>query len=184
MNYIFATPIEIIELQNSNIINQEIELHINSINFKHIEDTDHGNIEISNGNLEENIIEILSLNSLRDSIIECANKYCDELSIYTDPEIKISSSWFFKTKTNGFGNKHAHKCLVAGVYYFKTNDSIGDLRFHNNDSNDIIRMFNGRYADLTPKDGMLVLFPGWLPHEITPNTSVNDRISIGFNLDV
>ena len=34
----------------------------------------------------------------------------------------------------------------------------------------------------TPTNGDLVVFPGWMPHDIEPNTSSKERISIAFNI--
>ncbi|MFN9956970.1 MAG: putative 2OG-Fe(II) oxygenase, partial [bacterium] len=34
----------------------------------------------------------------------------------------------------------------------------------------------------TPKNGMIVMFPSWVPHEVEMNTSNEPRISISFNV--
>ena len=34
----------------------------------------------------------------------------------------------------------------------------------------------------TPKDGDLVVFPGWVPHDIELNKSNKPRINISFNI--
>ena len=35
---------------------------------------------------------------------------------------------------------------------------------------------------IEPKENMLLYFPGWLEHEVEPNNSNEERISISFNL--
>lgn len=40
-----------------------------------------------------------------------------------------------------------------------------------------------RFIAFEPKAGDLVLFESWLKHEVTPNRSKKDRISISFNYD-
>ncbi|NBP16120.1 hypothetical protein EBU95_17340 [bacterium] len=184
MNFIFPTPIKIIDVPNKVSIQNEISSIFSNISFKKISDLDHGDVEISNGTLEENIIELVSLTNLKNDVIKYGNSYCEELNILTEVPLHITKSWFFKTGYQGHGAKHTHRCLVAGVYYFKVDGNNGCLRFHNIQNDNLIHMFNGSYVDLTPKEGNLILFPGWLPHEITMNNTMNDRISIGFHLDV
>ena len=43
--------------------------------------------------------------------------------------------------------------------------------------------FLRRGIDISPRQGDLFLFPGWLPHQVLPNRSDADRISIAFNLN-
>ena len=33
-------------------------------------------------------------------------------------------------------------------------------------------------------EGMLLIFPGWMEHGVTPNTTDNDRIVISANIDL
>lgn len=184
MNYIFPTPIEIITPSNVQEIQNEININFWRVKYVNFQDPDHGNVDISNGTLEENIIESLSLKNLKHCIETTVNNYCKELEIITEVPLKITKSWILKTKTMGYGALHSHKCLVSGVYYFRTDSQSGNLRFHNVIGDDLYKMFNGRYTEYTPEIGKLVIFPGWLPHEILTNYSNEERISIGFHTDV
>ena len=40
------------------------------------------------------------------------------------------------------------------------------------------------YFSHHPKVGELLLFPSWLPHFVSPNTSDQNRISISFNVEL
>ena len=39
-----------------------------------------------------------------------------------------------------------------------------------------------KQISITPKEGMVVLFPSYLPHETIPYTSSGERICIAFNV--
>jgi hypothetical protein len=63
---------------------------------------------------------------------------------------------------------------------YKTDNESGKLRLHSpvNFSNST----TNEYLDIQPEDGMMVMFPAWMGHEILPTISENIRISIAFNL--
>ena len=53
--------------------------------------------------------------------------------------------------------------------------------------NDITKLFNKLNIDvvnITPKEGLLVLFPSYLHHSVEINQSSDDRIVISFNIDL
>jgi uncharacterized protein (TIGR02466 family) len=37
--------------------------------------------------------------------------------------------------------------------------------------------------DLTPKPGEIILFESWMKHEVPPNRTEGERISVSFNYD-
>jgi uncharacterized protein (TIGR02466 family) len=184
MNYVFATPILIIDIPTINEIQLDIDNSLSNVSFINKTDIDHGSIDISDGNLEGNVIEKYALINLKKEILKYSLSYIEQLDINTEIPLRITKSWFTKIDGGGRGAVHAHNCLIAGVYYYKADGDEGFLRFHNSEFNDIRRLFQGRYADLEPKTGKLVLFPGYLPHEICTNTTNKIRLSIGFHLDV
>ena len=77
---------------------------------------------------------------------------------------------------------------MSGVFYIKVPKDSGKLVFTNDA---LIRFFplkvnnfnsnNSQVWRFEPEESMLYLFPAWLKHEVTPNSSNEDRISIAFN---
>lgn len=79
---------------------------------------------------------------------------------------------------------------MSGVFYVTTPKDCGRLRLFDprpfiigapdmkyyNDGN------NYHYFDPTPN--LLVMFPGWLKHDVEPNLSDEERISIAFNFRI
>ena len=88
------------------------------------------------------------------------------------------SGWSVVLKKGGHQKRHIHpESIVSGVIYIKlpmesTDDSKkeGNLVF----PSDNMKM-------ITPKQGMAVLFPSYLPHETVPTNSDEERICIAFN---
>jgi uncharacterized protein (TIGR02466 family) len=82
---------------------------------------------------------------------------------------------------------HAHKgSIFSCVYYLQATDT-GRLVLSNpanilNDCNNFSPY--ARDFFFLPKDGDLVLWPSWIPHEVEPNMSDRQRINIVFDIDV
>lgn len=102
-------------------------------------------------------------------------------------QYKIENSWMTLNPKDSYANIHTHgDSDIAGVYYYKTNGNDGDLMF----DTPIKLMkhsycFNHYQHTLThnPQVGQIVLFPGWLEHGTTTNTTNNDRVSLSFNIN-
>ena len=93
------------------------------------------------------------------------------------------------TNVNEVGSKnviHSHKADAwAGIYYVQA-EGTGNLMFHNpaNLLNDC--KFNSPFVrglEIQPKDGMLILWPGWVPHEVVENESNRQRINIAWGIN-
>lgn len=113
-------------------------------------------------------------------------EFKDELSL------KIDDAWININKKHNFNAPHNHSYgLFSGVYYVKAEGCIGDIVFMNPCSSQSISInssiiktsnpFNSNMFKVTPKTGMLILFPSWICHYTEPNLTDEDRISIAFN---
>ena len=61
------------------------------------------------------------------------------------------------------------------MYYSKTDSKCGDIVWQMSVHNKIVTMQE------TPKEGMLIIFPNWVPHFTKKNNSDSIRISISGN---
>lgn len=82
---------------------------------------------------------------------------------------------------------HSHKTNHFSACYYLQGTDTGDLILTNpanilNDCNN----FSPYARDFTfkPKDGDLVLWPAWVPHEVEMNLSDRQRINIAFNINI
>ena len=107
--------------------------------------------------------------------------YIDFLIQEIDPQFKIKQSWLNINGKGDYNLVHEHTDAdYSGVVYIKVPPQSGNLIFHNPMLTKYL--MNHRVHQLEPKDGMVILFPNWLPHEVSPNDSDEERISIAFNI--
>ena len=110
---------------------------------------------------------------------------------------KITEAWVNINDCKNTSDPHDHPgSFFSAVYYVKAEKNCGSILFttpisaHSHVINtklDIVESYNDfnsstRYVD--PQAGMLLIFPSWLVHNVRPNLSNQDRISIAFNSEV
>ena len=89
------------------------------------------------------------------------------------------SGWSVVLKKGGHQKRHIHpESVVSGVIYIKIPTETADE--DKKEGNLVFPSNNMRMV--TPKEGMAVLFPSYLPHETVPINSDEERICIAFNL--
>lgn len=135
----------------------------------------------SDPTLEEDFLEKHKINSLREEALKNCYEYLNEYNASGSESLHFQKSWVCFCPKEHWGHSHSHsESLIAGVYYFKTSDSKGNLRLWSP-----LQFKKGvstiKY-DIVPKEGTMVLFPGWMYHEILTNTGEETRVSIAFQV--
>jgi uncharacterized protein (TIGR02466 family) len=110
---------------------------------------------------------------------------------------KIDAMWININQKGNYNACHDHPgSILSGVFWVKSSDNCGKLTFHSKSSfmeyeliknidDDIAKSFNYyEEFEFTPIEGSLVIFPAHLMHDVEPNDSDEDRISISFNLNI
>ena len=131
---------------------------------------------------------------LRDiyHIVENRFKYLNKHFNFKDVERNIFIYWININSKNSFHYKHPHPgCLFSAVYYVKVPQNSGSIILHNPRSYQSLYItphmiesyntFNSSIYTIQPKEGQLIIFPGWLEHEVLPSDTEEERISISFN---
>jgi uncharacterized protein (TIGR02466 family) len=83
-------------------------------------------------------------------------------------------------------HSHSH-CHVASILYLVTPENCGDLLLVDpRGDNNWTERVDGNYSNLsyeriTPKEGLLVFFPGYISHMVEPNKSDKVRVSVVTN---
>lgn len=124
----------------------------------------------------------LLVNASIDYYLQVDPVYPNKIKHYGKPEIKY---W---TNVNDPGSKnslHTHSLYhFVACYYIQSSDT-GDLVFHNpsniTENCNPHSPFVSRLA-FSPKEGDLLVWPGWMPHETEMNLSDKQRINIAFNI--
>ena len=95
-----------------------------------------------------------------------------------NPEL---SGWSVVLKKGGHQKRHIHpESIVSGVLYIKLPaESADECKKEGN-----LLFPANNMKMVTPKEGMCVLFPSYLPHETLPISTDDERICIAFNLTV
>ena len=104
--------------------------------------------------------------------------------------IQITGCWANINAPGASHKMHAHpNNFLSGVYYVQVQDGADTINFHDpRPETGIIRppvteltVYNTDQVVMTVEDGMLIVFPAWLPHSVDSNRSGQTRISVSFN---
>lgn len=157
---------------------------------------------ISELEMIENNANLMSINDKILDSKELANlrRFIDEqlfnfkknlLKIKDDNEIYITQSWVNNSGPGQFHPKHKHpNSVISGVMFLDDNSdrSLPAIRFHRtldmfalDFAFDTLNEFNASAREFEPEQGMLMLFPSLLEHDVEKNTSDRMRTSISFN---
>lgn len=149
----------------------------------------------NNGNsmsINDRVLDSKELSDIREFIDEQILNYKKNLLRIKDTnEIYITQSWVNKSNPNQFHPKHKHpNSVISGVMFVDENDdeSLPPIRFHRtlemfplNFSFDELNEFNASAREFDPVQGMLMLFPSLLEHDVDMNNSGRVRTSLSFN---
>ncbi len=102
-------------------------------------------------------------------------------------DLKELSFWVNINKSYNYNVLHSHgRADLIGVYYVSVPESSGNFVILRNDGSQYCGLYDGRSdlleVNLEPKVGRLYIMPGHLWHYVEANESMEDRISISFNV--
>jgi uncharacterized protein (TIGR02466 family) len=128
------------------------------------------------------------------AILSACNKIYKEMGFSGDYRLNVSKAWTNLNNSHYIDEVHIHRnSFYSAVYYVKAtgNKDSGTLDLLTPDSGirhtihpEIVSSYNSFNSDkwsIIPETGKLVIFPSWVLHYVTANTSAKDRISIAFD---
>ena len=197
-NYIFPTCVYSDEQESlAQTILPVCEEYLNK--YGEIFTTNTGHISTyRNSTASEEMVKDIRLKPLLDYIIENSLKFLEYQN--ADPkrfEQSIRSNKMFlinKVTKGGSHNKHTHPAaVISGCFYLKCSENSAPLVF--SDPREYYKYISypqllnkNTHSCLYPdfvvpiKQGMILLWPSWLEHEVPYSTDDNERITIAFNL--
>ncbi len=104
---------------------------------------------------------------------------------------EITGCWANTLEPGAAHPMHIHpNNFLSGVYYVQVQPGADNINFHDpRPQTGIIRppvieltAYNTDQVVVSVEEGMLLLFPAWLPHSVSVNVSDRRRVSISFNL--
>ena len=188
--YIFESVLAGVENENKNLINRIYNEKFEDpcgIDRSNATNTDawHSRTDVQRWNESQFLVDI---------ILNYSRAIFDELNYSGKYLPELMNMWANVSPQHGFNKGHIHPLsLWSGVYYLQTADGCGDIIFtdprigrlmfppEHNDFGDTDR---SEMNEITFKASRykLLLFPSYLQHEVEPNISNRDRISISFNI--
>jgi len=141
---------------------------------------------------QDRVLDCTALSAVRKFIdAQILNYKNNLLRIKDSNEIYITQSWVNKSKPGQFHPRHKHpNSVISGVLFLDENNegSLPPIRFHRtldmfplNFSFDELNEFNASAREFDPEQGMLMLFPSLLEHDVDINRSKRVRTSLSFN---
>lgn len=104
-------------------------------------------------------------------------------------DVKVSSIWCNRMFLNSSHAVHAHPgAPFVGTYYVNCPEGSSSVRFHNpiaqlwlNSQMPTKNRSNYETVQFVPREGMLLLWNGWVPHDVMEHQVSEPRDSISFN---
>ena len=194
---LFAIPVLQVELDFDLEKLTEFAFQIQNKDKKGVQVSNKGGWQSNNIN-EEKHEEFISL---KKEINQYLQKYQSEVfegMIFKENMILSTSGiWLNINEKHHYNEWHFHGySTLSGVYYIK-HDGVenGDIQFkHPRDlylslahwPQGLVKKTNEVTSELisfTPKPNMLLIFPAWVDHKVTPNLKNDSRISLSFNVE-
>ena len=130
------------------------------------------------------------------TVIKDVNSYDDNYMSQLVPDLR--ESWAHITNNNGYHDAHKHlNTSWGGIYYVDagecgevvdedgisrmngTNRFYSPIQYFTLDAS--MTYLSHDAVDISPENGILVIFPAYLLHSATPYTGKKDRIVVSFN---
>jgi len=124
---------------------------------------------------------------LQKVLDDMMNNIAKELGL---PMVSLLNYWLNINPTGGYNNLHQHRnALLVGNLYLQVPDTnSGAVEFVRDDDTNYYVPADAEYNSiigtrytLNPSQHDIIVFPGWLAHEVKGNKSMTDRISMSFN---
>jgi hypothetical protein len=170
----------------------------------------HPDFQIDDFNKRANYVDLLGLTDAHPCLARVRDMFLDGLKRWLLSE-KVEGDFLVDTflfpnyaRRHEFTIAHNHGADVVGVYYVKTADESGPLfKFADEDFSDYWSQDNGvlllhdprfnanlvslthdDYLKVYPRPGLMVIFPAYVWHSVTPHRDDFRRLSIAANFRV
>lgn len=133
-----------------------------------------------------------TFDELRKKLDVGVKEYIKVLEMDVNPkDIQICTLWINIMPPGVTHTMHIHPLsVISGTYYLQLPKNARGLKFEDPRLSKFMatpprkpkaKLENKWFVEITPKVGDMVLFESWIRHEVPPNPSKEERISISFN---
>ena len=192
MHLFFSTPVWTSQIDNYENINSKLKDFIYNQRENDPEGTIKSNIKGWHSkmfDLQNKSLGIF-LNALKPKIEEAIEDMGWDIN---NQIVKITSMWSIINKKDSFNERHHHgNSALSAAYYVNADQNSGDIVFYDprhafifsHPESSKLNDLNAQTKSISPKSGLLVLFPSYLDHSVQPSKSMEDRIVISFNVSL
>ena len=191
-NLLFPTPVWTLELENFKSVNEDMYNYIKNeqasdssgINKSNIKGWHSKDFDLDHSEPKK-FIKFIS--SSIEQVMTDMN-WDKEKQV-----VKINNMWAI-INTGGSSNaQHQHgNSNISGAYYVRAPKNSGDIVFYDPRPAPVYfhpnakspNLLNAQVNSVSPKEGVLVLFPSYLDHSVNENLSNEERIVISFNIRI
>lgn len=127
------------------------------------------------------------LNLILERVVEIIDEHYPQkkYNINFAPEMfgkkMVWSHVIYPNESTGYHSHHAPEDYnflnLSCVYYVKTPPNCGRIKF-------VPKTHNNKTWSIDPEEGLLIIFPSWIPHYTLRNLSNDMRISISANFNI
>ena len=191
-NLFFSTPIWTEEIKNYKDSNEQIYDYIKNLQKKDSQGIVKSNVKgwhSKNFDLKEkepqNFIKIISRQI--ESVIT------DMDWDIKNQKTKITNMWAIINKGGAANARHHHgNSSLSAAYYVRAPKNSGDIVFYDPRPAPVYshpvsnkpNYLNAMQHSISPLEGLLIMFPGYLDHSVNENLSNEERIVISFNISL
>jgi len=130
------------------------------------------------------------------SAVDCFQEAMSVFGIEENSSILVDNIWLNVNSKDHWNRIHNHPDAdFAVVVYFKVPKNSGNICFYSNDPVNQYKSFytipllnDNEFTRLsyciTPQEDTMLIFPGHLMHDVYPNESDEERISVAFNVRI
>tara|TARA_Y100001938_G_scaffold150791_1_gene243458 strand:+ start:1096 stop:1638 length:543 start_codon:yes stop_codon:yes gene_type:complete len=154
--------------------NQDVEKYLNEIQMSQEESV------LTTYYTNDNIILDSKLITFKDFIFGHVYVFCK--NVLNKEKFDVRNSWFQTYKKENYHTVHVHNCneySYSLIFYVKASESSSNTRFY-------LPGFPytpAKMIDVQAKQNRLVIFPGYIPHQVPPNKD-EERIIFSANFEV
>jgi len=134
------------------------------------------------------ILNISELYDLKQKIIKAYEDFLNN-NLHYENKFKITTSWITRTLPSQKSHAHNHlNSMFSGVFYIQTKKNCGKIQFQNLFNKTFhlnvksYNIYNSDFWEIEPLDGLILIFPSEIYHQVLENFSDIERVSIAFNL--
>tara|TARA_Y100001970_G_C14122139_1_gene796907 strand:- start:213 stop:815 length:603 start_codon:yes stop_codon:yes gene_type:complete len=192
LKLVFSTPIWACLIEDSKVLNDKIYKYILNLKKTFPEGKKVSNIlgwHSPDFNLEDEEVKFF-INLISPKI----NRVINDMGWNsTENKIKLMNMWSIINSKNASNSRHSHpNSYISAAYYVKAPKNCGNIFFYDPRTEKVIRTpnikvptpLNVDQINITPQEGLLVMFPSYLHHSVAENQSNEERIVVSFNIDL